>query len=85
MVDWCRAYDNPKQARDAYAVVGEAIANSSNPNMLYGIWSAGIGKSWKWSADVGECLIVDSQSTHLHLCIKMLLDSCWLAIHNDHA
>ena len=53
MVDWCRPYIDPKQARDAYAVFGSAIANSSNPNMLFGIWSAGIGKSWKWGADVG--------------------------------
>ena len=53
MVDWCRPYIDPKQARDAYAVFGSAIANSSNPNMLFGIWSAGIGKSWKWGAEVG--------------------------------
>ena len=53
MVDWCRPYIDPKQARDAYAVFGSAIANSSNPNMLFGIWSAGIGKSGKWGAEVG--------------------------------
>ena len=53
MVDWCRPYENPKQARDAYAVFGSAIANSSNPNMIYGVWSAGIGKSWKWAAEIG--------------------------------
>jgi len=36
-----------------YAVIGDAIANSSNPNMVYGIWSGGFGKSWRWAGDVG--------------------------------
>eukprot|EP00038_Savillea_parva_P031693 m.89557 g.89557 ORF g.89557 m.89557 type:complete len:579 (+) comp9808_c0_seq1:91-1827(+) len=53
MVDWCHAYVNPEQTRAEYDVIGQAIANSSNPNMLYGIWPGGMGKSWKWGADVG--------------------------------
>eukprot|EP01050_Picozoa_sp_SAG11_P013929 SAG11_NODE_1666_length_4494_cov_53.554949_1_plen_578_part_00 len=53
MVDWCRAYSDPLETKAEYAVIGEAIANSSNPNMLYGIWPGGLGKSWKWSAEVG--------------------------------
>lgn len=31
MVDWCHAYVNPEQTRAEYAVIGQAIANSSNP------------------------------------------------------
>eukprot|EP00039_Didymoeca_costata_P013186 m.196401 g.196401 ORF g.196401 m.196401 type:complete len:223 (+) comp15700_c0_seq2:278-946(+) len=53
MVDWCRAYSDPKQTRDEYALIGQAIANSSNPNMIYGIWPGGMGKSWKWGAASG--------------------------------
>jgi len=53
MVDWCRAYVNPRQTRDEYAVIGQAIKKSSNPNMVYGIWPGGNGKSWKWAEEVG--------------------------------
>jgi len=53
MVDWCRAYTDPASTRAEYAVIGQAIAKSSNPNMLYGVWPGGMGKSWKWSAEVG--------------------------------
>jgi alpha-galactosidase len=53
MVDWCRPYVNPLETRAEYAKFGEAIANSSNPAMVYGIWPNGEGKSWKWAADVG--------------------------------
>ena len=38
MVDWCHRYTNPKDMKQEYAVIGAAIKNSSNPNMLYGIW-----------------------------------------------
>jgi hypothetical protein len=34
MVDWCRGYVDPKETRDEYAVIGEAIANSSNPKLV---------------------------------------------------
>jgi alpha-galactosidase len=53
MVDWCRAYHNPLESKTEYALIGEAIANSSNPNMIYGIWHTGFGKSWKWYAEAG--------------------------------
>eukprot|EP00040_Diaphanoeca_grandis_P033700 m.206833 g.206833 ORF g.206833 m.206833 type:complete len:581 (+) comp32971_c0_seq1:135-1877(+) len=53
MVDWCHAYVNPLQTRNEYAIIGAAIANSSNPNMMYGIWPGGMGKSWKWGTEVG--------------------------------
>ena len=53
MVDWCRAYVDPLQTKTEYQVIGQAIANSSNPNMLYGIWPGGFGKSWKWGAEAG--------------------------------
>ena len=53
MVDWCRGYVDPLETKAEYKVIGDAIANSSNPNMLYGIWPGGLGKSWKWGADVG--------------------------------
>ena len=39
--------------RNEYATIGAAIANSSNPNMLFGVWSGGLGKPWKWAAEVG--------------------------------
>ena len=38
MVDWCHSYTNPKDMKKEYGVIGAAIKNSSNPNMLYGIW-----------------------------------------------
>jgi hypothetical protein len=39
--------------RATAAKLGAAIANSSNPNMLFGVWSGGGGHSWKWAAEVG--------------------------------
>lgn len=53
MVDWCQPYIDPQNSRDEYARIGAAIANSSNPNMVYGIWHTGFGKSWKWAAGIG--------------------------------
>lgn len=53
MVDWCREYVDPAQTKAEYDLIGAAIANSSNPNMLYGIWPGGMGKSWKWGAAAG--------------------------------
>jgi alpha-galactosidase len=53
MVDWCQTYVNPLESYNAYKKIGAAIANSSNPNMIYGIWETGYGKSWKWFADTG--------------------------------
>jgi alpha-galactosidase len=53
MVDWCRGYVSPAETKAEYDIIGEAIANSSNPNMQYGIWAGGMGKSWKWAAEAG--------------------------------
>ena len=53
MVDWCRGYKDPASTRDEYAKIGAAISRSSNPDMLYGVWPGGLGKSWKWGAAVG--------------------------------
>jgi len=53
MVDWCQKYVNPLESFNAYAKIGAAIANSSNPNMLYSIWETGYGKSWKWFKKAG--------------------------------
>ena len=49
MVD---APDSP-DFKARYAAIGAAIANSSNPNMLYGVWNGGFGHAWKWAAEVG--------------------------------
>ena len=38
MSDWCQPYTNPLHSKTGYAKLGAAIANSSNPNMVYGIW-----------------------------------------------
>ena len=39
--------------RETAAKLGAAIANSSNPNMLFGVWSGGGGHSWKWAGAAG--------------------------------
>lgn len=43
----------PETFKERYGTVGAAIANSSNPNMLYGVWNGGSGHAWKWAAEVG--------------------------------
>jgi hypothetical protein len=43
MVDWCRPYHNPLESMTEYKLIGDAIAKSSNPNMIYGIWHTGYG------------------------------------------
>jgi alpha-galactosidase len=53
MVDWCRSYVSPAETKAEYAKIGKAIANSSNPSMMFGIWAGGMGKSWKWAKEVG--------------------------------
>lgn len=53
MVDWCRSYVSPAETKAEYDKIGKAIANSSNPDMVYGIWAGGMGKSWKWAEGVG--------------------------------
>lgn len=53
MVDWCQPYNNPRDTKAAYALIGQAIARSSNPNMIYGIWPTGFGKSWTWAEEAG--------------------------------
>ena len=39
--------------RARYQAFGDGIRLSSNPGMLYGVWSAFFGYSWKWASDVG--------------------------------
>lgn len=39
--------------REHYGAIGAAIANSTNPNMLFGVWSGGLAKSWKWASSIG--------------------------------
>jgi alpha-galactosidase len=53
MVDWCRPYHTPLETKNEFDAIGKAIANSSNPNMVYGIWPTGFGKSWNWASEVG--------------------------------
>jgi hypothetical protein len=44
------------QFRQRFAVFGDAIANSSNPNMMFGVWSAGLARSWTWAGKlVNSC------------------------------
>lgn len=40
-------------AKKEFGVIGDAIANSSNPDMVYGVWCAGFGKCWRWAGAVG--------------------------------
>ena len=53
MSDYCQPYTDPLTSKNAYAKLGAAIANSTNPNMVYGVWHTGFGKSWAWFQDVG--------------------------------
>ena len=39
--------------RTRYQAISDGIAASSNPNMLYGVWSGPFAYSWKWAAGVG--------------------------------
>jgi hypothetical protein len=36
-----------------YQAISDGIQASSNPNMLFGVWSAMLGYAYKWAADVG--------------------------------
>lgn len=50
--------DGPSTAaayRARYRAIGDGIRASSNPDMVYGVWSGPSGYSWKWAsaADVG--------------------------------
>jgi hypothetical protein len=49
------AFRSVPQFKESFAAFGAAIANSTNPNMVYGAWGAGQGKTWKWagSEEVG--------------------------------
>ena len=42
----------PSTYRQRYETIGAAIANSSNPNMLYGVWCSP-AHSWKWASKAG--------------------------------
>ena len=53
MVDTPGASITEAEFRARFAVFGDAIANSSNPNMMLGVWSAGLARSWTWAGDVG--------------------------------
>ena len=44
---------DPLETKAEYDKVGAAIAKSSNPNTIYGVWPGGMGKSWKWAAAAG--------------------------------
>eukprot|EP01051_Picozoa_sp_SAG22_P000371 SAG22_NODE_9_length_35992_cov_37.278104_10_plen_437_part_00 len=39
--------------RARYQAISDGIRASTNPNMLYGVWSGPFAYSWKWAADVG--------------------------------
>jgi alpha-galactosidase len=39
--------------RRRYQAIGDGIRASTNPDMLFGVWSGPIGYAWKWAADVG--------------------------------
>lgn len=48
--------DGPNTAaayRARYQAIGDGIRQSSNPDMLFGVWSAYLGYSWKWASAVG--------------------------------
>jgi alpha-galactosidase len=48
--------DGPSTAaayRARYQAIGDGIRASSNPSMLYGVWSGPSGYSWKWAKSVG--------------------------------
>lgn len=53
MVDMPGSYADDADFKEKFAVIGAAIANSSNPNMVYGVWSGGLARSWKWAASIG--------------------------------
>lgn len=42
-----------KLYKSRFQAIGDAIAKSPNPEMMYGVWTAGDAKPWKWGADVG--------------------------------
>jgi alpha-galactosidase len=48
--------DGPATAaafRARYRAIGDGIRESSNPNMLFGVWSGPLAYSWKWAAATG--------------------------------
>lgn len=53
MVDMPDGPSNAAAYRERYQAISDGIRDSSNPNMLYGVWSGPLGYSWKWAADVG--------------------------------
>jgi alpha-galactosidase len=42
----------PSTFKGRYDILGAAIANSSNPNMLFGVWCSP-SHPWKWAAEAG--------------------------------
>ena len=42
----------PSAFRSRYKLLGDAIADSSNPNMVFGVWCSPT-HPWKWAAEVG--------------------------------
>lgn len=42
-----------KLYKSRFQAIGDAIAKSPKPDMMYGVWSAGDAKPWKWAAAVG--------------------------------
>ena len=48
--------DGPSTAaayRTRYQAISDGIRASSNPDMLFGVWSGPFAYSWKWAAAVG--------------------------------
>lgn len=41
--------ETPNTWKAEYAKIGQGIASSSNPNMVYGVWAGGSAKSYKWA------------------------------------
>ena len=50
--DTRRALQTPNHKAE-YDLIGKAIANSSNPNMVFGVWNSGNQHVWKWAANAG--------------------------------
>ena len=44
--------------RETYKKFADGIANSSNPNMILGVWNAGFGQAWKWAGDIGNLIVI---------------------------
>ena len=79
MSDYCQPYTDPGTSKAAYAKLGAAIANSSNPNMVYGVWHtgrSGLKKNKTICADIHTCTSLSHTRAHLsltHTCTSLSL------------